>query len=149
MVGRSTARHGPARETAGPNHGHSRRLPSPCGAVGHSPYSSTSRSERGASGAPRVRCHPCRRRETPAARCRCRVRSFAVPWDSPPLGEGLSTMPQPVWLIEAALDRGGSISLEPLRGLGSAMHIIVVGLSHKTTPVDLREHLYFPEVALE
>ena len=29
------------------------------------------------------------------------------------------------------------------------MHIIVVGLSHKTTPVDLREQLYFPEAALE
>jgi glutamyl-tRNA reductase len=27
------------------------------------------------------------------------------------------------------------------------MHIIVVGLSHKTTPVDLREQLYFPEAA--
>ena len=29
------------------------------------------------------------------------------------------------------------------------MHTIVVGLSHKTTPVDLREQLYFPEAALE
>lgn len=29
------------------------------------------------------------------------------------------------------------------------MHIIVVGLSHKTTPVELRERLYFPEAALE
>jgi glutamyl-tRNA reductase len=29
------------------------------------------------------------------------------------------------------------------------MHIVVVGLSHKTTPVELRERLYFPEAALE
>jgi glutamyl-tRNA reductase len=29
------------------------------------------------------------------------------------------------------------------------MHTIVVGLSHKTTPVDLRERLCFPEAALE
>ena len=29
------------------------------------------------------------------------------------------------------------------------MHIVVVGLSHKVTPVELRERLYFPETALE
>jgi glutamyl-tRNA reductase len=29
------------------------------------------------------------------------------------------------------------------------MHIIVVGLSHKATPVELRERLHFPETALE
>jgi hypothetical protein len=31
------------------------------------------------------------------------------------LGEWLSKMPQPFWLIKAALNRGGSISLEPSR----------------------------------
>jgi hypothetical protein len=34
-----------------------------------------------------------------------------VPWDLPPLGEWLSTMPQPFWLIDAVLERGGAISL--------------------------------------
>ncbi len=29
------------------------------------------------------------------------------------------------------------------------MHIVVVGLSHKVTPVELRERLYFPDTALE
>jgi glutamyl-tRNA reductase len=29
------------------------------------------------------------------------------------------------------------------------MHIVVVGVSHKTTPVELRERLHFPEAALE
>src|SRR5919106_4027663 len=29
------------------------------------------------------------------------------------------------------------------------MYIVVVGLNHKTTPIELRERLYFPEAALE
>lgn len=33
--------------------------------------------------------------------------------------------------------------------LGSTTHIVVVGLSHKTTPVELRERLHFPEGDLE
>jgi glutamyl-tRNA reductase len=31
----------------------------------------------------------------------------------------------------------------------AAMHIIVVGLNHKTTPIDLRERLHFPTTTLE
>jgi AAA ATPase domain len=67
------------QESAGPNSGHSHRLPCRCGVEARWPQSAAIHDERGASGAPPAQCDPSRRRETPASRCQCRVHVFSVP----------------------------------------------------------------------
>ena len=108
-----------------------------CTLAGHGPSGTTTRQMgaihyvEGAFGALRIQHHACRRRETPAWRFQCRGRRSSVPRASPPLVTRLSRTLQPFWLMQAALERGGSISLLPFRVPQGQGHIRPMAPEHR------------------